>query len=177
MANTRRHQRFGSALAAGAIAITANTLALKAADLIPLATAKGGLLRLIAPWVSPLLDATGAAAGWRAVGAPAPNTPLFQTAFHVAVGIAMALFYVYALEPLLRGPAWIKGTIYAVAVWIMNAALVLPATGEGLAGSAHLTVAGIVWFAAAHTVFFVTMAVLFEQFTGAKQRSRVLVEG
>ncbi len=156
--------RLGPALAAGSIAIVVNTLALKAADLIPLATAKGGLLRLVSPWFAPLLKSTGVAATWLKAGAPAPNTPPFQMGFHIVVGIGMALFYAYALEPFLPGRAWGKGLIYAAAVWIVNAVVVLPATGEGFAGAAHLTIPGMAWFAAAHTLFFVLMAMLFELF-------------
>jgi hypothetical protein len=48
-------------------------------------------------------------------------------------------------------------------VWLLNAAVVLPLTGEGLAGSVHLSLAGMTWFAAAHTVFFVLLAVLYQR--------------
>ncbi len=34
-------------------------------------------------------------------GGPAPNSAAFQIGFHVVVGILMALFYAFALEPLL----------------------------------------------------------------------------
>jgi hypothetical protein len=44
--------RLAAALLAGSVAIVLNTVALKAADLVPLATAGGGLLRLITPWLS-----------------------------------------------------------------------------------------------------------------------------
>ncbi len=71
----------------------------------------------------------------------------------------MALFYAYVLEPMLPGGDVRKGTIYAIATWLLNAVVVLPATGEGFAGSAHLTLAGIVWFAAAHSLFFVGLAI------------------
>ena len=54
----------------------------------------------------------------------------------------MALFYAFILEPRLPGGAWLKGLIYAAAVWILNAAFVLPATGEGFAGSVHLSLGG-----------------------------------
>lgn len=73
----------------------------------------------------------------------------------------MALFYAYALEPVLPGTDARKGVIYAIAAWVLNAAAVLPATGEGFAGSAHLTPAGIVWFAAAHGVFFMVLALMY----------------
>jgi hypothetical protein len=43
----------------------------------------------------------------------------------------------------------------------LNAFVVLPATGEGFAGSAHLTLAGIMWFAVAHTLFFMVLATAY----------------
>lgn len=138
-----------AALIAGAIAIALNTAALAAADLVPLATARGGLLRL-------LMMVTGGAIQIPASGA-------FQLGFHVVVGLAMALFYAWVLEPVLQGPSWLRGLIYAVAVWLANAAVVLPSIGEGFAGRRHLTPEGILWFAAAHTMFFVVLAVLYER--------------
>jgi hypothetical protein len=135
-----------AALLAGAVAIVLNTAALAMADFVPLATAHGGLLRLLMILIGANSMPAGAA---------------FQASFHIAVGLAMALFYAFALEPVLRGPSWLRGLLYAAAVWLANALIVLPATGEGFAGSRHLSLAGIVWFAAAHTLFFVAQAVLY----------------
>jgi hypothetical protein len=73
----------------------------------------------------------------------------------------MALFYAYVVEPALIGRPWVKGVICAVAVWMLNAIIVLPLIGEGLAGSRHLGAAGMIGFAAAHTIFFVLLAVLY----------------
>jgi hypothetical protein len=92
-----------------------------------------------------------------------PPGGAFQTGFHIAVGLTMALFYAFALEPVLRGPSWLRGLLYAVAVWLANALIVLLTTGDGIAGSRRLTVAGMAWFAAAHTLFFVTLAILYAQ--------------
>jgi hypothetical protein len=154
--------RLFAALVAGAIAILLNTFALKAADFIPLATARGGLLRLLTLWLAGLLHAVGFASLWTKIGAPLPASPAFQTGFHLVVGIVMALLYGFVLERILSGPAWLKGLQYAVLMWLLNAIIILPATGEGFAGSAHLSVAGMLWFAAAHTLFFVAVAVLFD---------------
>ena len=154
-------------LAAGSIAIILNTLALKVADLIPLATAKGGLLRLITPWLTPVLQLFGVAGVWASLGGPPVTSSAFQTGFHLAVGIAMAIAYAVAIEPHLPGRPFVKGMIYALAVWLLNAFVLLPATGERVAGSAHLTAPGVLWFAAAHTLFFVTLAMLYAAFVGA----------
>jgi len=146
-----------AALLAGAIAIVLNTAALAAADLVPLATAHGGLLRL-------LVILTGGAIR-------VPISGLFQAGFHILVGLAMALFYAFAVEPLLPGPSWLRGLLYATAAWLANALIVLPATNEGFAGSRHLTLAGMIWFASAHTLFFVLQAVLYARLR-CSRRSR-----
>ena len=96
-----------AALLAGAVAIVLNTAVLAAADLVPLATAHGGLLRL-------LVILTGGAV-------TAPASAVFRDAFHIVVGLAMALFYAFALEPVLRGPSWLRGLLYAVATWLAKA--------------------------------------------------------
>lgn len=144
-----------AALLAGGIAIILNTAALAAADFVPLATAHGGLLRL-------LVMLSGGAL-W------VPSGSEFQMFFHIIVGIAMALFYAYLLEPIMFGPGWLRGTIYGVLVWLANALIVLPVTGEGFAGSQHLTLTGMLWFAAAHMLFFVLLAVLYARFCHDKK--------
>lgn len=154
-----RTTRLVAGLVSGAVAITLNTLALKAADRVPLATAHGGLLRFIRRSVPHTFRAF--AHVWGRLGGPAVGSATFQTIFHVFVGFLMALFYAYALEPVLRGGALMKGLIYAGVMWFLNAFWILPATGEGVAGSAHLTLAGMAWFAAAHTLFFVVLALLY----------------
>jgi hypothetical protein len=53
--------------------------------------------------------------------------------------------------------------VYAGVPWLLNAVIVLPLIGEGFAGARHLDAAGMVGFAAAHTVFFVLLAVLYGQ--------------
>jgi hypothetical protein len=67
-------------------------------------------------------------------------------------------FYALLLEPLPPKGAWIKGLFYAAGAWILNAAVILPATGEGFAGWDQLTIVGMIWFAAAHTLFFIVLA-------------------
>jgi hypothetical protein len=137
--------RIVSALLAGAVAIALNTAALASADLVPVATANGGLLRLLS-------NMTGIAP---------PSGALFQAVFHIVVGLAMSVFYAFAVEPLLQGPAWIRGCVYGLAAWLANAVIVLPVIGEGFAGCRNLTVFGMTWFAGAHMLFFVLQAILY----------------
>lgn len=153
--------RLEASLEAGAVAIILNIAALKLADVIALPTAHGGLLRLISPWLVGPLNGLGLISLWQRAGGPLPSSALFQMGFHFVVGLAMAVVYAFAIEPLLGGRAIVKGLVYAAAVWLMNSAVVLPLTGEGFAGGEHLSLAGMAWFAAAHTLFFVMLAVLY----------------
>jgi len=127
-----------------------------------LVTARGGLLKLLTIYLGPSL--AGAGARWVGLGMPAPGGTTFQLGFHVVVGLAMAVFYGVLLEPLLPGRPWWKGLLYAVAVWLANAFIVLPLLGEGIAGGRNLGTPGMIYFAAAHTVFFMLLAVLFAVF-------------
>jgi hypothetical protein len=77
----------------------------------------------------------------------------------------MAVFYAFLLEPILPGSALAKGLVFALLVWLANAFIVLPWIGEGLAGSRYLSAAGMIYFAFAHTVFFVLLALLYARFT------------
>ena len=158
----------GASLLAGLIAIVVNTAMLEAADWIPLVTARGGLLKLLRMYLSVPLTSLGLADPWTALTLPAPDTHAFKTGFHIVVGLLMALFYAYVLEPMLPGPALVKGLLYALLVWLANAFIVLPWIGEGIAGSAFLSAGGMLYFAAAHTVFFVLLAVLYERFTAPR---------
>ena len=150
-----------AALIAGSIAIGVNTALLAAADLVPLVTARGGLLKLLSQFIGPALSQAGVGLAWVGLGLPVPGGTTFQLGFHVVVGLAMAVLYGVALEPLLHGRPWFKGLLYAAAVWLANPFIILPWLGEGVAGSRNLTAPGMLYFAAAHTVFFVLLAVLF----------------
>ncbi len=155
----------GAALLAGLIAIVANTLVLEAADWIPLVTARGGLLKLLKIYLAQPLTDLGVPDLWAAPPLPAPDSHAFKSGFHIFVGLLMALFYAYGLEPLLPGTALMKGLLYALGVWLANAFIVLPWIGEGIAGSANLGAGGMIYFAFAHTVFFVLLALFYARFT------------
>jgi hypothetical protein len=165
MIQDRFRSRLSPALVAGSLAISLNTVVLKAADFIHLTTARGGLLRLLSHHFSKPLQQSGITSIWWAVGAPAPATQTFQIGFHILVGLIMALFYAFVLEPVMPWSTTVKCLVCLAVVWLVNALIVLPATGEGFAGSADLTLAGIAWFAAAHSIFFVTLAYGFRFFT------------
>ncbi|HET9536281.1 MAG TPA: hypothetical protein VFP43_13205 [Mesorhizobium sp.] len=131
-------------------------------------TARGGLLKLLKMYLSAPLTSLVAADLWAKLSLLGPDTHAFKTGFHIVVGLLMALFYAYVLEPVLPGPALVKGLIYALLVWLANAFIVLPWIGEGIAGSAFLSAGGMLYFAAAHTVFFVLLALLYERFTAPR---------
>jgi len=153
-----RRAHIGAAVLAGAIAIAVNTGLLAGADAAGLPTAHGGLLRLLHDVFAPAL--------------PMPSGAAIQLGFHVFVGLVMAVIYAVLLEAWLPGRPVLKGLTYAAAAWLMNAFVVLPLIGEGVAGDRHLDAAGIVGFAVAHTVFFVLLAVLYDAFA-SRSRARV----
>src|SRR6476661_6497638 len=54
----------------------------------------------------------------------------FQDGFHILVGLLMAVFYAFVLEPVLAGSALVKGLVYALLVWLANAFITLPWIGK-----------------------------------------------
>ena len=156
-------RRLAFGVLAGSIAIAANSAVLAAAEWIPLETAHGGLLKLLTNSLDGTFTDAGIIRIWGAWGLPGVTTQEFKFGFHFLVGIAMAAFYAVALETGYDAPAWLKGGLYALVIWLANAFVVLPWIGEGVAGSRSLGVMGIFYFAAAHTLFFILMAVLYER--------------
>jgi len=170
--NLRRDQeqegrsRLAASLLACTVAIAANTALLAGADDAGFTTVRGGLLRLLKTIAGGLASRANLEGLWTETLAPATSGAGFQTGFHVCVGLLMAVFYAFVLEPVLPGRPLVKGLIYAVLVWLLNAFMVLPLIGEGIAGSRYLGAAGMIGFAAIHTVFFVLLALLYPRFRG-----------
>ena len=107
------------ALLAGLIAIVINTALLQLADLIPLQTAHGGLLKLLQLLVGDMVRAVGLSNIWLSAGLPAVDTAIFKLGFHVLIGLIMAVIYAVILEPFLNGSAVKKGssiTAYSTAM-------------------------------------------------------------
>ncbi|CAG9209315.1 conserved membrane hypothetical protein [Paraburkholderia tropica] len=150
---TERTFSFQAALLAGLLSIVVNTTLLIVADHFHIVTARGGLLTL-------LLDL---------IGAPLPSWLAswvtswpFRQLFHVAVGVAMIVIYAATLARL-YAPVIAKGLFSAALVWLVNAAVILPAIGQGFAGAKMLSPLGMTLFGAAHTLFFLMGAVLYER--------------
>lgn len=143
--------RSTAALIAGTIAVLANMAALEVCVLIGIATAHGGLPKLVR----------------LVTGLPALST-VGQQFFHVLVGLGMALAYGLVLEPHLPGKALTKGLLYAALVWGANAALVLPITGEGFAGHRHISLTDLLLFAIAHALFFVLLGMIYAHLGGRR---------
>ena len=153
-----------AALLAGLVAVLVNTALLDLARLIPLEVQGGGLLKLLKLGLGDLLARTSLPEAWNRLHFPAPDSAIFKAVFHIAVGLVMAVVYAVVVEPVLRGPAWLKGLLYALLAWLLNAFALLPSIGEGIAGHDKVSGAGIVYYAVAHTVFFVLVALLYARF-------------
>ncbi|WP_414444417.1 hypothetical protein [Burkholderia sp. 22PA0106] len=150
------YRSFIAALAAGTIAIMINVALLAVADSFGLVTARGGLLTLLNR--TQHVPGNGLSGNW-----------LFQQAFHVVVGIAMALLYAQLNVQFNARPAVrpiLKSLLYAAAVWLANALIILPSIGQGIAGSRVISVPGMLYFAFAHTAFFVINGLLLARFSG-----------
>lgn len=146
-------RRAWNGLSAGVVALVLNMAALRIADLVGIPTAHGGLLRLLV----------------NASGTPMPHGTWIQAGFHIGVGLAMALTYAVVLEPAWPGHPVRLGSHSAATVWLVNAGIVLPLAGEGFAGRDTIGAVGILWFAAAHVLFFLALAIGVAVLLGARR--------
>lgn len=163
-------------LAAGTVAIVLNILVLDAFDAAGIITARGGLQKLVRGWLSPPLITSGISHAWSSAGLPGPDTLVFKTGFKVTVGLFMALAYALLFEPMLRGGFLRKGLVAAVPFWLLNACVVLPLLGEGIAGVRTLTAGGLLSYALAHTLFFVVLAWAYDTLKGRLSTRSPLVD-
>ena len=150
-----------AALLAGAIAIVLNIFVLDAVKKAGVETLGGGLQKLMRAKLSGTFVLTGIAQAWASIGLPGPEAPSFKIGFKVTVGLLMALTYALLCEPLLSGSPLRKGLITAVPFWLLNAFVVLPILGYGIAGTRLLTTIGLLSYAFAHTLFFAIVAVIY----------------
>jgi hypothetical protein len=146
--------RLLSAILAGTIALAANMALLSIAGAAGINTGQGGLLRLIAPMIQRLAGSLRLMDG--------RNLPLpSQAIFHIVTGLAMAVAYALMIEPRLPGRPFSKGLVYGAFIWCFNAFLVLPLTGQGIAGSRNVNSVGLIAFAVAHMTFFLAFSMLY----------------
>ena len=150
-----------AALLAGIIAIVLNIFVLDALKNAGVETLGGGLQKLMRADLSGIFRSTGISVVWTSIGLPDPDSPLFKTGFKVTVGLLMALIYALLFEPILHGSWFRKGLITAVPFWLLNAFVVLPLHGHGIAGTRVLTTVGLLSYAFAHTLFFVIVALAY----------------
>jgi hypothetical protein len=154
--------RLVAALIAGAAAVTVNIIALESASLIPLNTARGGILKFGIVCLTGAARLLGFAPLSRLIAEVSGNVRPFEIPFHFFMGIVMALFYAFWVEPLFNVRPLLKVFLYGLGIWLLNAVLVLPSLGEGFAGISDLSPFGIIWFAAAHFLYFVILAWSFD---------------
>jgi hypothetical protein len=144
-------------LIAGAIAIAINTILLQIGSALHIQTGHGGLLM----WLAKHLGFAPIA--WNQGILGMLPMKIWKTGFHLLVGMGMAVFYIFIVEPALgrKLSPLSKGFIYALVVWLMNATIILPGLGQGFAGSAVISLYGLVYYAFAHTVFFLVLALIY----------------
>lgn len=93
---------------------------------------------------------------------PPPTAVSFKVGFHIVIGLLMAVFYAI-VERYSRLGCIRKGFIYAAAIYAINASVLFPMLGDGFAGYRIITTPGLIYFAFAHTIFFVLNAWLYEK--------------
>ncbi len=149
----KKHSNLFKGLVAGFVAITANTIFLKAASLFHIAAESGGLLKLILlhtkqHFPSNVLSLT--------------KTTGFWLLFHYLTGFAMVLMYVYLFEKLLPGKGWVKGSLFSLLPWLMNGCIVLPLLGQGIMGVHQLSAGGMIYFFIANWIFGLVLGMVYE---------------
>ena len=155
----KKHPRLYLGLLAGLVAITANTLVLKAAPLLALNAESGGLLKLVLLHTKSLLPAELL---------PVVQTEGFKLLFHYGTGLGMVALYVAVFEPRLPGNGWAKGGLFSLLPWAINGCVVLPLLGQGVAGGHALTAGGMAYFFVANAVFGLVLGGVYE-YLGQRQ--------
>lgn len=157
--------RLTGAVVAGAAAITINTILLRADRLLGLRAEGGGLLKLMTQTGGALAKRAGAGAMWEQSFVPRIHTIAFWAMFHYVTGFGMVVLYVVWFVRWLPGNGWVKGALFSLLPWVINAVIVLPLLGNGFAGSRVLSAAGMAYFFLCNTVFGVVLGGLFEALT------------
>lgn len=142
-----------SAISAGFIAITVNTLILKVAPLLHVHAESGGLLKL-------LLIGSHNFIGTNTVF----NPVLFSLLFHYLTGFIMVSIYVCFWSPFLYLKGWIKGSLFSLFPWLVNGLIVVPVLGQGWFGNLNLSIAGMIYFFIANCAFGTILGWLYEKF-------------
>lgn len=158
--NRQRGQSIRYGLIAGTIAIVINILLLQLGSALGLQTGHGGLLKFLVAvtHLGPIQ--------WQQSPLNILPSTVWKVAFHFVVGLGMALFYAIYLESRLRRvfTPIVSGLFYALGLWLVNAWMILPVLGMGIAGENAIPLSGMIYFAFAHTAFFVVLSLLYAQF-------------
>lgn len=137
---------------AGFIAITVNTMLLKAAPLLAIKAESGGLLKLTILCLPVSIQHEAFL-----------HSVFFWLVFHYFAGFAMVYSYLLLFRPWLPGPGIIKGSLFSLLPWLLNSFFILPALGQGPAGLALLPASGILYFFLANLLFGLVLGGLYER--------------
>ena len=147
------------ALAAGLLGITVNTVVLEVAPLLHINAGKGGLLQLfrreVQHWIPSLLPLLSR------VGLKHPPTlaGFFVVSLrHRACDDHGLLLCLCASSQRLRV---VKSSAFSLVPWLVNAALVFPALGQGFAGARSTPWPGLIYFLFANWLFVVVSALAY----------------
>jgi hypothetical protein len=162
-----------AALLAGFLAISVNTIFLRAAEPLGFLAESGGLLRLHVLYLGPLFQSLGISRWWTSVGLPPPSSLPFWLAFHYVTGFVMVFLYSTLFERVLPGRGLIKGSVFSLLPWVVNGLIVLPLLSQGVLGYQRLPLSGMAYFFVANWSFGAALGVLYEKFRSDRGRQKV----
>lgn len=64
----------------------------------------------------------------------AQSSLYFAVGAHITMGLILAAFYAYFVEPRMWGPHWARGAVFAIVPWIFSVLLFFPLVGGGFMG-------------------------------------------
>ncbi|MDQ3411754.1 MAG: hypothetical protein M3509_06505, partial [Chloroflexota bacterium] len=62
------------------------------------------------------------------------NQVALAIAANLAIGLVLAVIYAYLAEPMLGGPGWQRGMLFALVPWVLSILLFFPLIGGGVLG-------------------------------------------
>jgi hypothetical protein len=129
------HNRLLIALLCGALATAVNMAIMATLGAARIRTTQGGLIRLLALGVIRVAHSPGINPTYPTEAQLLFAAAWFQEGFHIVTGLLMAVVYVFFLELQCGSSPLLRGVLYGSAIWLLNALIVLPAIGEGIAGN------------------------------------------
>lgn len=139
---------------AGLVAITVNMLFLKAAPILHIKAESGGLLRLTLKLLPVTISSF-----------PFMHSTLFWVLCHYLTGYVLVFVYHCYFDRDKELSGWLKGALFSILPWFINAFVLLPLLGQPVLGLGRLPLSGILYHFLANLIFGVILGWLDDVFT------------